>query len=179
MATRSFSVHDKVTRSNRILYYRLFYIIAAIVVVLDRTTKWVVQKTLPFGSYDPSNMVEVIPNFFYICHIGNTGAAWGLFHGMSFLLATFSLVALVLLYVFRKALGLRNLYIQISLGFVAGGILGNLYDRFVFNHVVDFLDVHLGFYRWPAFNVADASILIGVLFFSWISFNEEAAKKNQ
>jgi signal peptidase II len=171
-------VHDKISRLDRILYYRIFFIIAAIAVMTDRLTKWVVQIFIPYGTYDESSMIEVIPNFFYICHIGNTGAAWGMFHGKSFFLAIFSVIALALLYLFRKGLGLRNIYVQLTMGLVTGGILGNLYDRLVFNHVVDFLDVHLWFYRWPAFNVADACILIGVLLFSWFSFQEEAARKS-
>ena len=177
MPTKTLSVDDKVSRFDRIIYYRLFFIVAAIVVLFDRGSKWVVQKMLPYGTYDPASMIEVIPHFFYICHIGNTGAAWGMFHGKSFLLAIFSLVALGLLYLFRNHLGLRNIQVQLSLGLVTGGILGNLYDRLVFNHVVDFLDVHLGFYRWPAFNIADSCILIGVLLFCYYSFKEEAARK--
>ena len=177
MPTKPLSVDDKVSRFDRIIYYRLFFIVAAIAAVLDRGSKWIVQKTIPYGTYDPSSMIEVIPNFFYICHIGNTGAAWGMFHGRSFLLAIFSIVALALLYFFRKSLGLRAIQVQFSLGLVTGGILGNLYDRLVFNHVVDFLDVHLGFYRWPAFNIADSAILIGVLLFCYYSFQEEAARK--
>lgn len=177
MATRSLSSHDKVARLDRILYYRLFFAVATIAIVADRLTKWIVQKTLPYGTYHEDSIIQVIPNFFYICHIGNTGAAWGMFHGKSFLLAIFSMVALLLLFIFRRSLGLRSLNVQITLGLVTGGILGNLYDRLVFSHVVDFLDVHLGFYRWPAFNIADACILIGVLLFSWFSFQEEAARK--
>ena len=179
MPINTLSSHDKVSRFDRILYYRLFYAVAAIILFLDRGTKWIVQITLPYGSYTKSSSLEVIPDFFYICHIGNTGAAWGLFHGRSFLLAVFSLLALVLLYFFRKSLGLRNLYTQMSLGLVTGGIIGNLYDRLAYNHVVDFLDFHLGFYRWPAFNIADSSILIGVLLFSWFSLKEESARKKQ
>lgn len=177
MPTKPLSVNDKVSRLDRILYYRFFFIVASLAVTLDRATKWIIQSVLPYGTYDEGSMIEIIPNFFYLCHIGNTGAAWGMFHGKSFLLAIFSLVALGLLYLFRKGLGLRSMHFQLSLGLVTGGIIGNLYDRLVFNHVVDFLDVHLGFYRWPAFNVADACILIGVLLFSWFSFQEEAARK--
>ena len=179
MATRTLSSRDKVSRLDRTLYYRLFFAIAAVVIVADRLTKWIVQQTLPYGTYSEESMIQVIPGFFYICHIGNTGAAWGMFHGKSFLLALFSMLALVLLYIFRRSLGLRSLNVQITLGLVTGGILGNLYDRLVYGHVVDFLDVHLGFYRWPAFNIADACILIGVLLFSWFSFQEEAARKSK
>ena len=177
MPTKTLSVDDKVSRFDRIVYYRLFFIVATIAVVFDRGTKWIVQKTIPYGTYDPASMIEVIPNFFYICHIGNTGAAWGMFHNQSLPLALFSLVALFLLYVFRKSLGLRSIQVQFALGMVTGGILGNLYDRLVFKHVVDFLDFHLGFYRWPAFNIADSCILIGVLLFCYYSFQEEAKRK--
>lgn len=179
MPTSSLSIHNKVSRLDRILYYRLFFVVAIIVLLLDRGTKWIVQATLPYGTYSKSNMVEVIPNFFYICHIGNTGAAWGLFHGKSFLLALFSILALFLLYLFKNALGLRNLHAQLSLGLVTGGILGNLYDRLVFNHVVDFLDFHLIVYRWPAFNIADSCILIGVTIFIWLSLKEELERKKK
>ena len=178
MEIKSELVHDNVSRLDRLLYYRIFFLIATIAVLSDRFTKWIVQVFLPYGTYDEASMIEVIPHFFYICHIGNTGAAWGMFHGQSFFLAIFSGVALVLLYFFRKSLGLRNIKVQFTMGLVTGGILGNLYDRLVFKHVVDFLDVHLGFYRWPAFNIADACILIGVLLFSWFSFQEEAARKS-
>jgi signal peptidase II len=178
MEIKSQLVNDKISRLDRIVYYRLFFIIVAIAATMDRLTKWLVQIYLPYGTYDEASMVEVIPHFFYICHIGNTGAAWGMFHGQSFFLAIFSGVALALLYFFRKGLGLRNINVQLTLGLVSGGILGNLYDRLAYNHVVDFLDFHLGFYRWPAFNVADSCILIGVLLFSWFSFQEEAARKS-
>ncbi len=167
----------KVALPTRILCYRLFYLVVIGAALLDRLTKWIIQATLPYGSYDKSTMLEIIPGFFYICHIGNTGAAWGLFHGRSFMLALFSLFALVLLYFFRHTLGLRNLSVQFTLGLVTGGIIGNLYDRMVIHYVVDFLDFHLGFYRWPAFNIADSSILIGVLLFIWHSLREESAQK--
>lgn len=177
MPTKPLSANDKVTRFDRILYYRLFYVIAGSVALVDRFSKWVIQKTLDYGTYDVASMIEVIPGFFYICHIGNKGAAWGILHGKTFLLSIFSLIALALLYCFRKSLGMRELFVQISLGLVTGGILGNLYDRIVLKHVVDFVDLHFGSYRYPAFNVADSCILIGVLLFCYYSFKEEAERK--
>ncbi len=155
--------------STRILAYRWFYLVVFGTVMLDRLTKWIIQLTLPYGSYHKSNMIEVIPGFFYLCHIGNTGAAWGIFHDRSFMLAVFAILALGFIFVFRRALGLRNLYFQISWGILAGGIIGNLIDRLALGHVVDFLDFHLGFYRWPAFNIADMAILTGVCIFTWTS----------
>ncbi|MBC9888408.1 MAG: signal peptidase II [Opitutae bacterium] len=151
---------------TRILSYRWFYLVVFATVMLDRLTKWIIQLTLPFGSYEKLNMIEVIPGFFYLCHIGNTGAAWGIFPGRSFALAVFAISALGFIFVFRRALGLRNLNFQISWGILTGGIIGNLIDRLALGHVVDFIDLHLGFYRWPAFNIADMAILTGVCIFT-------------
>ena len=157
------------TLPARILSYRWFYLVAFGVALLDRLTKWIIQVTLPYGSYDVSNMIEVIPGFFYLCHIGNTGAAWGIFHDRSFMLGVFAILALGFIFLFRRALGLRQHNFQISWGVMAGGIIGNLIDRLTLGHVVDFVDLHLGFYRWPAFNIADMAILTGVCIFTWFS----------
>ncbi len=168
---------------TRLLAYRLFYILAVIAFILDRVTKVIIQKSLPYGTYDQASMLEVVGDFFYICHIGNTGAAWGMFHGKSFLLGIFSIFALSLFYFFRKALYLRNIQVQFALGILCGGIFGNLYDRLRYQYVVDFLDFHLSafgwYYRWPAFNVADMSILIGVVLFSLYSMKIDSNKKNR
>ena len=94
--------------STRILAYRWFYLVVFGTVMLDRLTKWMIQLTLPYGSYDKSNMIEVIPGFFYLCHIGNTGAAWGIFHDRSFMLAVFAILALGFIFVFRRGLGIAQ-----------------------------------------------------------------------
>lgn len=166
------------TLPTRILSYRWFYLVASGAALLDRLTKWIIQLSLPYGSYDVSNMIEVIPGFFYLCHIGNTGAAWGIFPDRSFMLAVFAILALGFIFVFRRTLGLRHRNFQISWGILAGGIIGNLIDRLTLGHVVDFLDLHLGFYRWPAFNIADMAILTGVCIFTWSSIkaNSTATK---
>ncbi len=145
--------------------------LALLVFVLDQSTKWLVASQLSFGME-----VQVLPGFFKLVHWGNTGAAWSLFHGNNHILAVVSVVALVLLYLARRHFEGDTLPGQVALGLVSGGILGNLVDRLMHGHVVDFLYFHvvrrdgdlLGF---PAFNVADTAICtgVGILFLlSWM-----------
>lgn len=123
-------------------------------------------------------MIEVIKNFFYIVHIGNEGAAWGMFAGHGTLLALFALVALFVIYKFRHALELHRTPMQFAFGLLVGGVLGNFVDRIVHGHVIDFLDFHFPFSipgllpdgRYPAFNIADCGIVVGVLAYITLSF---------
>lgn len=136
--------------------------IALVVLTFDQITKWFVVHRLPFGSEFP-----VLPGFFKFVHWGNTGAAWSTFHGNNAGLAGVSAVALVLLYLARSYFDGHTRPGQIALGLVFGGIVGNLVDRMVHGHVVDFLYFHVirrdgetvGF---PAFNLADSAICTGV-----------------
>lgn len=136
------------------------------VVILDLLTKgWILQN---FGFYDRQ---VVIPGLFNLVHVRNTGAAFGLGAGagtlVPFLLTLAAIVVLVLVtvYAFRAPLSQRLL--QTALHLVMGGAIGNLIDRFRFGSVIDFLDFYVtvgGRERhWPAFNVADSAIVIGIL----------------
>jgi signal peptidase II len=160
-------------------YTRLF-ITAALVFFLDQVTKaWIFNnEDLPLGSYHYPDSIQVIPNFFYIVHIGNEGAAWGLFAGHGGLLSLFALVALFAIYKFRHELELHRGLMQIAFGLLVGGIVGNLVDRQVHGHVIDFLDFHFPFSipwimptgRYPSFNIADCGIVIGVFTYTILSF---------
>lgn len=145
--------------------------IALALLALDQLTKWIVVHQLDLGSE-----VLVYPGFFNLVHWGNTGAAWSLFHGNNFVLAAVSFLALVVLYRARRYFEGETFLGQIALGLIFGGIVGNLIDRLVHHHVVDFLYFHvirrdgeiLGF---PAFNVADSGICTGVgivFLLSWL-----------
>ena len=82
--------------------------------------------------------MEIIAGFFYIAHVGNRGAAWGLFPGYGLWLGLLAVGALVAIYLFRNELGLRRKCMQVSFGLLCGGILGNLLDRMLHGHVIDF-----------------------------------------
>lgn len=147
--------------------------------VLDQATKAWIFATLPFNTYGPPSAITVVPGFFYLVHVGNTGAAWSLFAGQSTLLALLALATLISIYLFRKHLGLVQRPVQISFGLLCGGILGNLVDRLLHGHVVDFLDFHFGGFIWPTFNVADSAICVGVAIFFILTFRQPAAPVNK
>jgi len=154
-------------------------LVALIVILLDQATKYAVIKnvawepgnpTYHFNSPNPP--IPVIDNFFYIVHIANEGAAWGMLSGRTYFLTSIAIFVLLGMWLFRVHLGIENKLVQVAMGLFAGGVVGNLIDRVCYGHVVDFLDVHLNFinYRWPAFNIADCGISIGVTLYIIVSF---------
>jgi len=127
-------------------------------VILDHITKYLIVKT-PSIIYNP---IKLIPDFFNIVSVRNTGAAFGMFHGNNIILFLIALAAFIVLCIFYRALteGWRERYY--ALGLILSGIIGNAIDRVCRHSVVDFLDFYIGSYHWPAFNVADSAICIGV-----------------
>ena len=156
----------------RIGAYRWFYILAIMVFAGDQISKIWIRNNLPFNSYHPPDAIPVLPGFFNIVHVGNTGAAWGLFSGKSFWLALLAVVTLLAIFTFRRHLTLERSLVQVSFGLLCGGIVGNLVDRILHGHVIDFLDFHFGSFVWPAFNLADTAICIGVGLYILHSFRE-------
>ncbi|MDQ3283183.1 MAG: signal peptidase II [Acidobacteriota bacterium] len=139
-----------------------YLVISAVVILLDIWTKWLVLTRI-----DLHEAIPVIPNFFQLVHVRNTGAAFGLGANASSaavpLLLNFGAIAVfcvVVVYALRSAISDRLL--QTGLHLILGGAIGNLLDRFRFGYVVDFLDVYVGQKHWPAFNVADSAICIGI-----------------
>ncbi len=129
--------------------------------VLDQLTKyWVIWKL------EVGQLVPVFP-FFNLVHYKNRGAAFGMFHNASpeFRMVFFGLVTLVFLGLIVYWLGtapLREKAYRWGLVLILGGALGNVKDRVIFQEVTDFLDFYIGAYHWPAFNVADSAITVGV-----------------
>ncbi|MBZ0220722.1 MAG: signal peptidase II [Candidatus Methylomirabilis sp.] len=139
--------------------HKIFAAVSAGIAVLDQLTKLVITRSLY-----PYEAVEVVPGFFNIVHYLNKGAAFGILNqggalGKLFLIGV-SLAALVLLAVLARQSSDRLSVLAFSL--IAGGALGNLVDRIRFGSVVDFLDFHIATWHWPAFNVADSAITVGV-----------------
>ncbi|HEX2100424.1 MAG TPA: signal peptidase II [Candidatus Synoicihabitans sp.] len=150
------------SRLARMKPYRLLLGLAVVVFVLDQATKYWIDARMPLGTYGPPGAITVIDGFFYLVHVGNTGAAWSLFAGQSAWLAVLAALTLAAIAYWRHSLGLREPVVQLSFGLLCGGIVGNLVDRLLHGHVIDFLDFHFGSYVYPTFNVADAGICIGV-----------------
>ena len=147
---------------QRILAYRWLLALAAAVLVLDQATKAWICARLSYPTYGPPRHIAVIDDFFNLVNVGNTGAAWSLFSGRSTFLALLAVATLIAIFAWRRQLGLRLWTVQVSFGLLCGGIVGNLVDRLVHGHVIDFLDFHFGSYIYPTFNVADSGICVGV-----------------
>jgi signal peptidase II len=148
-------------------------VVAVTVLVLDQITKQVVKHYL---TLDDEKVV--ISGFFKFVHWGNTGAAWSLFSGRNAVLAVVGVVALVLLFRSRHHFDAHTKLGQVALGLIFGGIAGNLTDRLIDHHVTDFLYFYLdrrpsGTIGFPAFNVADSAICVGVGLIFLASFRTE------
>ncbi len=142
---------------------KYFFFIAAAVLLLDRLAKWSVASNIR-----PHNSISVIPGCFQLTHVENTGAAFGLFAESTAqwkigALVSFSIIALMVVsaLLWKHSHSLSTTTIGLSL--ILGGATGNLWDRMMTGHVVDFLDFYVGSYHWPAFNVADSAIVIGAI----------------
>jgi signal peptidase II len=155
-------IENPKSTGQRVLAYRWLWIFALLAFALDQITKVWINHRLPLGSYGV-NGVPVIRGFFNIVHVGNTGAAWSMFTGRSSLLAGLALATLAAIFLWRHQLGLRQPTAQTCFGLLCGGTVGNLVDRLVHGHVIDFLDFHFGSYTYPTFNLADAAICSGVI----------------
>jgi len=144
--------------------------------VLDQITKWWIIRTFD----QQSEPQAVVPNFFYLCHWTNTGAAFGSFKDSNTFFIVLSLLTLGALLVFYLRGKFRDALSQWGVALLVAGILGNVTDRFLHGHVVDFLlfDLHVPYASpWPAFNVADSCICIAAGLFIIGSFREEKAAK--
>jgi signal peptidase II len=150
----------------------LVFLIVGSIVVCDQITKWVIAHTLSLHE-----SVPVFDSFFHITHERNTGAAFSLlaqapasFRQPFFLLTTVAAVAVLL--VLLKRVDTSDTLTIIAIAGILGGALGNFIDRALYGEVIDFLLVHWRQYAWPAFNVADSCITIGVVSLLFASLRE-------
>jgi signal peptidase II len=151
--------------------------IVLLVVLLDQAAKlWVLAN---FELYES---VPVIPGLFNLTFLRNTGAAFGMFAGhpawwrQTFFIGV-AVIALAVIVIMQRKLGRQNSWYTISLALIGGGAVGNLIDRIAYGSVVDFLDVYISTHHWPAFNVADSAISVGVGIFLLTQFLEDRQEK--
>ena len=131
--------------------------VAAALYIADQVTKALVVAFIPFGERR-----EVIGDLVQLWHVRNTGAAFSLFPGATWLFLLVTVGALVMIVYFFRAFRGRSLWLQVVLGAILGGTLGNLTDRIRYGYVVDFASVGFGETRFPTFNVADSSLVLGI-----------------
>ena len=152
-------------------WYRdsLFLLLATAVFVADQITKHLVRTNLLYGQSIPyEGPVRII-------HVYNSGAAFGLFRDLTIPLIVASLLGIgILLLVYRNSSN-PSLLLRLSLGLQVGGAGGNLLDRVRLGHVTDFLDIG----PWPVFNVADASIVVGIFMLAWVLLRGDYGRGNR
>jgi signal peptidase II len=135
----------------------LIILIAGIVLFLDQLSKFYIKKSLAGGQ-----LIPVWGNFFRITYLENPGVAFGLFPGQRLFFILVTSLIIILVFTFYQKVERADLWLRISLSLILGGALGNLIDRLWIGKVVDFLDFGFGPHRWPAFNLADSAISVGV-----------------
>ncbi|MGB5684376.1 MAG: signal peptidase II [Candidatus Electrothrix sp.] len=156
-----------------------FFIIMALVVVGDQLTKlWILDN---FALYDSR---VIIPGFFNLTFLRNSGAAFGILSGMPLLwrqifFISIAVVALVALVLMQRKMGKENAWYTLCFALIGGGAVGNVIDRVLYGSVVDFLDFYVKGYHWPAFNVADSGILVGVTIFLVLQILEGDGEEKQ
>ena len=158
------------------LRYLILLVVSALVLVLDQVTKIYIDRTMELHS-----SISVIEGFFNITYLRNKGAAFGILANSSFRLPFFILVSLVavgVILVVIKRLRDDQKMAMVSLSLILSGAIGNLIDRVRLGEVIDFLDVHYyAVYHWPAFNVADSAICVGVFLLALDMIQEERREK--
>lgn len=133
-----------------------FFLISLLVFILDQITKYVIKANI-----SPFQIIEVLP-FFNIVYVENIGSAFGMFKSLG---NFFFVVIAALAMIFVTVLIIKDRANRLAFSLILGGAAGNLTDRVIHGYVIDFLDVYVGRYHWPAFNVADSALTIGIIFF--------------
>jgi signal peptidase II len=140
---------------------RFHFLISLGVILLDQFTKWLVNRSISLH-----DSILLIPGFLKLTNVQNQGAAFGLFadstsqwRAASLILFSVIAMCIVTMLLWRNSHQITMTGLALSL--ILGGAAGNLWDRMMYGHVVDFLDFFVGSYHWPAFNVADSAIVVG------------------
>ncbi len=147
-----------------------FYALALLVLLLDQLTKrWAAQ------AFRPGEGRDLLPGFFSLTLVQNTGGAFGILPSGTLGLAAIALLAAAAIVVFtvRARMPMPRL-LAFGTALPLGGALGNLIDRVRLRYVVDFLDLHVGAHQWPVFNIADSAICVGVVLLALYSWRQPA-----
>lgn len=134
------------------------YIIAFMAFILDFVSKFIITHILSFN-----DSIMVIKNFFYISLVKNTGGAFSIFTGSTFLLIVISFLILLGIFTYIYKNNIRNKVSLLGFGLLIGGAMGNLFDRIYYGYVIDYLDFKLFGYGYPIFNLADSFVVMGAI----------------
>ena len=138
---------------NKKLFIVLFS--AFFVVFLDQLTKLIIKNSLKINESIP-----IIKNIFHITYVTNTGSVFGILKGWQLPLIFFSIIVIGFIFYYLDKIKEKERALQAFIGFILGATIGNLIDRLLFGHVIDFLDFRI----WPVFNIADSFLTVSVIF---------------
>lgn len=135
-----------------------YYLITLVLIGIDQWTKWLVAARMEIGESIP-----IVEDFFYITSHRNSGAAWGILEGQMTLFYIITVIVIAGLIYFLHTHGKQDRLIAVGVSVLIGGAVGNFIDRILYQEVVDFANFYIFNYNFPIFNVADASLTIGVV----------------
>ena len=144
--------------------YLFLFVISSLLIVIDQYTKFMVTLHIPINY-----SIKIVEGFFNLTHIRNSGVAFGIFSDQNselkpYILIFVSIIAIIAILVIFHQTGKNKKIVQTGLVLVFSGAIGNLIDRVLHKEVIDFIDIFIDNQHWPAFNVADSCITIGVMF---------------
>lgn len=144
--------------SDRLRRVILVSVISSVILLFDYITKWIIVETVQLHDH-----IDLLP-FLRIVHVENKGAAFGLFTQLGnniFILISACAIICIVIYLIKLPIGLE----VYSLSMILGGAAGNLIDRIRIGKVIDFIDIYVMNWHWPAFNVADSALTVGIILF--------------
>ncbi|SDX33419.1 MULTISPECIES: signal peptidase II [Salimicrobium] len=149
-----------------------FYGLSLLIIAIDQISKWLVTKYMEIGERIP-----VIDSFLLLTSHRNQGAAWGILQGQMLFFYIITVLIVGFLIYYMQTQGKNSRWSAVAIALLLAGAIGNFIDRLFRKEVVDFVDVYIGSYNYPIFNVADASLTIGVILFLIATFIEDKRQK--
>ena len=134
--------------------YILIFSITLIVLLFDQITKFLIRINFELNQTFP-----IIKNIFHLTYIQNFGAGFGILQNQQWILIFVSLLVIGIIFYYIDRIKEKEMLLQVLVGFVLGGTIGNLIDKLIYGFVIDFLDFRI----WPIFNIADSFVTIGVI----------------
>lgn len=139
-------------------------IYSIIFVVIDLLTKTLITYFMVVG-----DQLKIIPNFFNITYVRNTGAAFSILENNRIFFIIIGIIALIFIYLYLIKNKVLNKYMMVCYSMLIAGIIGNMYDRIIYGYVIDFLSFNIFGYNFPVFNIADSLIVVSIIL---LMFNE-------
>jgi len=149
---------------------KLFLIVAALVIIIDQLSKLWINANRP--------KIELLPGFFDLRYVENTGAIFGLFHNHTELFIALGIAGVIVILVFLYYFPPATTVGMVSFALILSGAVGNLIDRIRLGYVIDFISIHVQeLFHWPAFNIADAALVVGIFILIYYFYKSGVFRK--